>query len=230
MRELYPEDPALEQFASRYSNTIFDPTSVRLILSPSQTRPKMTMSGVPAEVHGSPMARYMDSPKRPYPTDDFDDDSNRPRKFIRAESPMKTAQARRLEQPKRVQQLNGQSISYRPQGSPAPLPREVVNLLSIMPAASAYNIARLSPEKMVELLRHVEIPSDVSQIQIPQNVHGPGAGQAPGGGMNPYSGKPSPPPIIIPNLLIPHTQVLTVEPLMARSPSELTTHPSAFCV
>ncbi|KAJ5793650.1 RNA-processing protein HAT helix [Penicillium paradoxum] len=192
MRELYPEDPALEQFANRYANTTFDPTSVKLILSPSQTRQKTTMPGVAAEVHGSPMARYMDtslnSPKRPYPADDFDDDSNRPRKFIRAESPMKGAQARRLDQPKRVQQLNGQTISYRPQGSPAPLPREVVNLLSIMPSASSYNIARLSPEKMVDLLRHVEVPADISQIQIPQNPHGSGTAQAPGG-MNPYSGK-----------------------------------------
>ncbi|KAJ5158581.1 RNA-processing protein HAT helix [Penicillium coprophilum] len=190
MRELYPEDPALEQFANRYSDSTFDPTSVQLILSPSQTRPKTNMPGVSAESHGSPMARYMDtslnSPKRPYPTDDYDEDSGRPRKFVRAESPMKSAQARRLDQPKRVQQLNGQNTSYRPQGSPAPLPREVVNLLSILPPAAAYNITRLSPEKTIDLLRHVEIPSDISQIQIPQVAHGPGGGQTPG--MNPFSG------------------------------------------
>lgn len=193
MRELYPEDPALEQFAHRYANTTFDPTSVQLILSPSQTRPKSTLPGMTAEIQGSPMARYVDpslnSPKRPYPVDDFDDDSNRPRKFIRAESPMKSMQTRRLDQPKRLQQLNGQTASYRPQGSPAPLPREVVNLLSIIPPASAYNIARLSPEKMIDLLRHVDVPADISQIQIPQPAHGPGAAQAPGGGMNPYAGK-----------------------------------------
>ncbi|CAG7947211.1 unnamed protein product [Penicillium nalgiovense] len=190
MRELYPEDPALEQFANRYSNSNFDPTSVQLILSPSQTKQKTHMPGISAETHGSPMARYLDtslnSPKRPYPIDDYDEDSGRPRKFVRAESPMKSAQARRLDQPKRVQQLNGQSTSYRPQGSPAPLPREVVNLLSILPPSAAYNITRLSPEKMIDLLRHVEIPSDVSQIQIPQAAHGPGGGQAPG--LNPYSG------------------------------------------
>ncbi|KAI2732608.1 hypothetical protein CBS147332_1747 [Penicillium roqueforti] len=184
MRELYPEDPVLEQFANRYSNSNFDPTSVQLILSPSQTRQKTNMAGISAEYHGSPMARYMDtslnSPKRPYPTDEYDEDSGRPRKFVRAESPMKSAQARRLDQPKRVQQLNGQSTSYRPQGSPAPLPREVVNLLSILPSAATYNITRLSPEKMIDLLRHVDIPSDISQIQIPQAAHG--------GGQNPYSG------------------------------------------
>ncbi|KAJ5516798.1 hypothetical protein N7527_008358 [Penicillium freii] len=187
MRELYPEDPSLEQFANRYSNSNFDPTSVQLILSPSQTKQKTHIPGISAESHGSPMARYMDttlySPKRPYPTDEYDEDSGRPRKFVRAESPMKSAQARRLDQPKRVQQLNGQGASYRPQGSPAPLPREVVNLLSILPSAAAYNITRLSPEKMIDLLRHVEIPSDISQIQIPQTAHGPGGGQ------NPYSGK-----------------------------------------
>lgn len=197
MRELYPEDPALEQFANRYSNSNFDPTSVQLILSPSQTKQKTHMPGISAESHGSPMARYMDtslnSPKRPYPTDEYDEDSGRPRKFVRAESPMKSAQARRLDQPKRVQQLNGQSASYRPQGSPAPLPREVVNLLSILPSAAAYNITRLSPEKMIDLLRHVEIPSDISQIQIPQTAHG--------GGQNPYSGK-----III---YISHNNILT---------------------
>ncbi|KXG48849.1 RNA-processing protein, HAT helix [Penicillium griseofulvum] len=190
MRELYPADPTLDQFANRYSDSTFDPTSVRLILSPSQTRPKTTMPGISTETHGSPMARYMDtslnSPKRSYPTDDYDEDSGRPRKFVRAESPMKSVQARRLDQPKRVQQLNGQSTSYRPQGSPAPLPREVVNLLSILPSAAAYNITRLSPEKTIDLLRHIDIPSDISQIQIPQAVHGSGGGQTPG--MNPYSG------------------------------------------
>lgn len=161
MRELYPEDPALVQFAHRYAIPTFDPTSVRHILSPSQTRPKHTMAAYPSAMQGSPAARYidasLDSPKRPYPTDEFDDD-NRPRKFARAESPMKAGQARRPEQPKRVQQLNGQNTSYKPQGSPTPLPREVVSLLSILPPAHTYNIARFSPEKMIELLHNVNLP------------------------------------------------------------------------
>jgi cleavage stimulation factor subunit 3 len=191
MRELYPDDPSLDQFAHRYAIPTFDPTSVRHILSPSQTRPK-TMGGYPTEMQGSPAPRYMDaslnSPKRPYPSDEFDDD-NRPRKFARAESPMKGGQARRLDQPKRVQQLNGQTTSYKPQGSPTPLPREVVTLLSIIPPAHAYNISRLSPEKMIDLLRHVDIPATTAQIPLPQNSHGTGAGQNPSGAMNPYSGK-----------------------------------------
>jgi cleavage stimulation factor subunit 3 len=98
---------------------------------------------------------------------------------------MKSAQARRLDQSKRVQQLNGQNTSYKAQGSPAPLPREVVNLLSIMPPASSYNISRLSADKMIDLLRRIDLPSNVAQLQIPQNTRGPG--QNPNGGMN-YNG------------------------------------------
>lgn len=181
MRELYPEDPALAQFAHRYASPTFDPTSVRHILSPSQTRQKSDNAGYLTTTQASPAQNYADmslnSPKRPYPTDDYDDES-RPRKFARAESPMKGGQARRPDQPKRVQQLNGQNTSYKPQGSPAPLPREVVTLLSIIPPAHSYNISRLSPEKMIELLHHVNIPATPAQAQLPQNS---------GGGM-PYSG------------------------------------------
>ncbi|CAG8942219.1 unnamed protein product [Penicillium salamii] len=178
MRELYPEDPTLAQFSHRYASSTFDPTSVRHVLSPSQTRQKSNSAAYVPVARGSPAPNHADpslnSPKRAYPTDDYDDDS-RPRKFARAESPMKGGQPRRLDQPKRVQQLNGQNTSYKPQGSPAPLPREVVTLLSIIPPAHSYNISRLSPEKMIELLHHVNIPTQAPQ---PSN---------PGGGMS-YSG------------------------------------------
>ena len=189
MRELYPEDPSLDQFAHRYSTPAFDPMSVRPILSPSQTRPKALHAGLLAESRSSPNDAPLSSPKRPDPADD-DYDSDRPRKFVRAESPLKATQGRRLDQPKRVQQLNGQNTSYKPQGSPAPLPRDVVHLLSIIPPASAYNISRLSPEKMVDLLRHVEIPASTSQIPLSANARGLGAAQS--SGMNPYAGKQAP--------------------------------------
>lgn len=192
MRELYPEDPALDQFAHRYSAPSFDPVAVRPILSPSQTRLKTAFAGAPAESRGTPTPRYLEastsSPKRPFPSDDFDDDANRPRKFARAESPLKTAQSRR-DPPKRGQPLNGQTTQYKPQGSPAPLPRDVVHLLSIIPPASAYNISRLSPEKMIDLLRRVDIPTSTSQIPLPANVRGLGAAQNPALGVNPYTGK-----------------------------------------
>lgn len=190
MRELYPEDPTLDQFAHRYSTPTFDPMTVRPILSPSQTKPKTLHPAVAPEARGSPLPQHKDafssSPKRPYPTDDFDYDSDRPRKFVRAESPLKPGQ--RLNQQKRGQQLNGQgSGHYKPQGSPAPLPRDVVHLLSIIPSASAYNISRLSPEKMVDLLRRVDIPASTAQIPLPPNARGLGAGQM--SGMNPYASK-----------------------------------------
>lgn len=188
MRELYPEDPSLDQFSHRYITPTFDPISVRPILSPSQTQPKTSHPSVIPEMQNSSGSGQVDmslnSPKRPYPGDDFDYDSDRPRKFVRAESPLKTAQGRRLDQQKRVQPLPGQVTShYKPQGSPAPLPREVVQLLSIIPHASAYNISRLSPEKMVDLIRRTEIPASTAQIPLPANARGLGAVQ---GGANAY--------------------------------------------
>lgn len=191
MRELYPEDPLLDQFAHRYRTPTFDPITVRPILSASQTRPKTFHTGFVSEAQPAHSPSQKDaafgSPKRPYPADDFDYDSDRPRKFARAESPLKSAQGRRLEPPKRGPQMNGQPVSsYKPQGSPAPLPRDVVYLLSIIPHASAYNISRLSPEKMVDLIRRVDIPASTSQIPLPANARGLGAPQA--SGMNPYGG------------------------------------------
>ncbi|KAJ5887941.1 RNA-processing protein HAT helix [Penicillium taxi] len=182
MRELYPEDPTLDQFSHRYATPTFDPMSVRPILSPSQTRPKTVHAAVPLEAGNAPSPRLNDvsfsSPKRPYPTDDVDYDSDRPRKFVRAESPLKVDQGRRMDQQKRVQQLNGQATSsYKPQGSPASLPRDVVHLLSIIPPASSYNISRLSPEKMVDLLRQTDIPTSTSLIPLPANARGLGSGQ-----------------------------------------------------
>lgn len=194
MRELYPEDPTLDQFSRRYKTPTFDPITVRPILSPSQTKPKtLRPSFQPGPAQGMshaasprPEASFT-SPKRPYPTEDFDYDSDRPRKFVRGDSPLKGGQGRRFDQQRRGQPLNGQTSHYKPQGSPAPLPREVVNLLSIIPAAYTYNISRLNPEKMIELLRNVEVPATPADIPLPANVRGLGAAQ--GSGMNPYAGK-----------------------------------------
>lgn len=181
MRELFPEDPTLEQFAHRYATPGFDPTAVRPIISPSQTRPKMAY---PAEQaisrHATPTARYQDasatdSPKRQL--DDFDDDMARPRKFVRAESPLKTTQRRQLDQKRTQQTMGGPSGGqFRSQGSPAPLPRDIVYLLSIIPSASAYNAGKFSPERMVDLIRRIDMPSSISQIPLPREL---GAGQTP---------------------------------------------------
>lgn len=195
MRELYPDDPSLEQFTHRYATPHFNPTAVRPIISPSQTRPKAAYPSQPQESrHGTPTPRYPDtsvtnSPKRPL--DDFDDDLNRPRKFMRGESPLKAVTGRRLDQQKRPPQVNGGAqtgAQYRPQGSPAPLPRDIVYLLSVIPPASAYTAGRFSPEKLADLLRRIELPSSISQIPLPQSVRGLGTGQ-PLMGMGGYTGE-----------------------------------------
>jgi cleavage stimulation factor subunit 3 len=198
MRELFPDDPTLSQFAHRFATSTFDPTTVRPIISPSQARPKSIAPVEPERsVHGTPTPRYLDapstnSPKRPYPLDDFDDDdANRPRKFVRAESPLKSVASRRLEQQRRTQHVNGGGPTggqYRPQPAAAPLPRDVVHLLSIIPPASAYNAGRFSPDKLVDLLRRMDIPSSISQLRPPlQPMQGIGVGHM---GTQPYSGKP----------------------------------------
>ncbi|KAL2831054.1 hypothetical protein BDW59DRAFT_140304 [Aspergillus cavernicola] len=193
MRELYPDDPALEQFAHRFSSPSFDPTSFRPIISPSQTRPKTAYPGDQVTSrHGTPTSRYQEpsvthSPKRPL--EDFDDDVSRPRKFVRGESPLKTTQRRQLDQQKRPQPTlqAPTSSQYRSQGSPAPLPRDIVYLLSVIPAASTYTAGRFSPEKMVDLIRRLDMPGSISQIPLPQSARGLGTGQTTIGGQS-FSG------------------------------------------
>ncbi|KAL3475027.1 hypothetical protein BJX99DRAFT_166708 [Aspergillus californicus] len=193
MRELFPDDPALEQFAHRFASPSFDPTNVHPIISPSQTRPKtgyasdqvMSRQGTPASRYQEPSVTH--SPKRPL--EEFEDDSSRPRKFVRGESPLKTAQRRQLDQQKRtLPTLQVPTNSqYRSQGSPAPLPRDIVYLLSVIPAASTYTAGRFSAEKMVDLIRRVDVPSSMSQIPLPQSARGLGTGQSTIGGQ-PFSG------------------------------------------
>lgn len=206
MRELYPDDPSLEQFSHRYSTPTFNPTAIRPIISPSQTRPKATypqqqpqqqQQQPPPERHETP-TRHPDtsatnSPKRPF--DDLDDDLNRPRKFMRGESPLKALSGRRTDQQKRPQTLNGSQPGgiggggqYRPQGSPAPLPRDIVYLLSVIPPASAYTAGRFSPEKLADILRRIDLPGSIGQIPPPSSVRGLGMGQNLTG-MQRFSGK-----------------------------------------
>lgn len=183
MRELFPEDPTLTQFAHRFSTPLFNPISFHPILSPSQTRPKASIVVEEASSRqDSPAPRFTgatttNSPKRPL--DELEDDTNRPRKFIRAESPLKGAAGRRLDQQKRTVNGGGLSVqgTNKPQ-APAPLPREIMFLLSIIPNASSYDASRFSPEKMVSLIRQIDVPQNISQLRLPA-VHG--------GGMNPVT-------------------------------------------
>jgi cleavage stimulation factor subunit 3 len=116
MAELFPEDPELSLFASRYSEDSFNPTALRPIISPTfQRRPKSavmqsiehapSIQDSPRPVfNASPRPQYINttnSPKRPFP-DDFESELNPPRKLARGESPLKGAAGRRLNEQKQA--------------------------------------------------------------------------------------------------------------------------------
>lgn len=199
MRELFPDDPTLAQFAHRYGSSTFDPTAVQLLISPSQARSHLQAPEErAASLMGTPTSRYLDvpstnSPKRPLELEDSDEDGYRPRKFVRAESPLKAAGSRRGDQQKRQQYLNGSQTTaqYRPHIPAAPLPSHIVQLLSIIPPASAYHSGRLSAEKIVDLMRRIDVPPSIAQLQpVSQSLQGLGLGHPSVAGAQPYAGEP----------------------------------------
>ena len=207
MIDLFPEDPALTLFSRRFAQQGFDPTAIRPIISPAtQTRPKASAS-IKAEVEGvpdSPQQRIneiINSPKRPLPTDD-DDDSPRPRKVARPESPLKGAAGRRLDQQKRNRQPEipqfTQPVPHPP--PPPPLPRDVMFLLSIIPKAETYHATKFSAEQLVKLLRETNIPTSMAQAPTLPGARGLPQNQP----MPPY--QPMPPPNPQPQVPYGHGQ------------------------
>jgi cleavage stimulation factor subunit 3 len=165
MCEFYPDDLGVRQFSLRFVTSAFDPTSVRPIISSQQTRPRIDFHpSIEASTSAvnSPQLKILDitaanSPKRPFPGDDFED--SQPRKLLRGESPLKGAAGRRMDQQKR-QNLNGyptSSLSQAHPAPPAPLPAQINFLLSIIPKASSYTDTRFDATKMVELIREVHL-------------------------------------------------------------------------
>lgn len=178
MRELYPEDAiGLKHFAQRYGSRNFDPTSVRLVVSPTQTKPSaFVYRSIEGDhpTNDSPPTRMSDtmatnSPKRPLPIEDFED--TQPRKFARGESPLKGAAGRRMNQQQRAVGANGNfqptPLSHVQIPPPPPLPGHLAFLLSIIPKASTYEFRRFDASKMIELLRNVQIPSSAPARQGP---------------------------------------------------------------
>ncbi|KAH6721494.1 hypothetical protein BKA61DRAFT_159597 [Leptodontidium sp. MPI-SDFR-AT-0119] len=172
MAEIFPDDPKLSQFAARYSAEGFEPTGIRLIVSPAtQTRPKGVMQSIEQpqpvmqvsprpqyvqEASRSPRPQYLqttNSPKRPFPVEDMENDLNRPRKLARGESPLKGAAGRRLDQQKRLQQ--GTPSWNAP---PFVVPRDITFLLSIIPRADLYSATKFKPEALVRLLQDAIVP------------------------------------------------------------------------
>ena len=176
--ETFPDDPKLASFSERFAHEGFDPTAVRPIISPAtQTRPKAmpipSIEPVPS-APDSPPNRFIqvtNSPKRLLPIEESDNESSRPRKLARGESPLKGAAGRRLDQQKRNRQPQEMS-QYEGQPNthmmpPPPLPRDVLFLLSIIPKSSTYHATKFNPEEMVRLIRETNIPNSVSQLRPP---------------------------------------------------------------
>lgn len=207
MAELFPEDPKLQRFASRFtSEDKFDPTAVRPIISPEkQMRPKAAImdSIEQPPVQDSPRPQFSredksprpsffqgiqntHSPKRPYPPgDDSDGELNRPRKLARGESPLKGAAGRRLEQQQK--RLHGGGGGYgsgsHPQQPPASVPPMVSFLLSIMPRPALYDSYKISPEGLVQLLARTQLP-DPDALDGQQQVQRQPMQYGSGNGMN----------------------------------------------
>ena len=175
MADLYPDDAlGLRQFSQRYSARSFDPTSVRLVISPSQIRSQSQAYGsIETEQvfhHDSPIPKVTDtgatnSPKRPFLGDDYDD--GQPRKYARGESPLKGAAGRRMNQQQHQQQrsigANGNfqptPLSHVQMAPPPPLPGQLAVLLSIIPKASTYEFRRFDSTKMSDMMRNVQLPN-----------------------------------------------------------------------
>lgn len=192
MKELYQDDPKLYSFSQRFVSDNFDPTAIRPIISPAtQTRPKAVQSiegtvspsrqPSPPVVNIAPPPVSSNSPKRPLPLDDLDLDTNRPRKLARGESPLAGAAGRRLNQIRQVRQPNEstptavQSNGYAPAPPlpPAPLPRDITFLLTIIPPASTYNSVQFKVDEMIKLIRNTTIPASVDQLPSYQAAAAP---------------------------------------------------------
>ncbi|KAL9103325.1 MAG: hypothetical protein Q9163_001631 [Psora crenata] len=171
MSDLFPEDPALSLFSKRFLDDRFDPTAVRPIISPAkQIRPKLTPSNEPnAPAEQAPPLLSVNSPKRPLPFDDSDNDADRPRKIVRGESPLKgTADQRTVHQTS--QQPPPPQFPRPPMPQPylpPPLPRDVTFLLSIIPKAETYRATKFEPRELVRLIRETNIPTHISQLPQP---------------------------------------------------------------
>lgn len=222
MRDLFPDDPLLRLFSQRFTNHGFDPTAVRPIISPdTQTRSKtLANDSTPTTRHRSPpgFLPHPNSPKRPLPLDDSDNDGARPRKLQRGASPLKGAAGRRLDQHKRnLQPLPSapfDSHPLPPVASAPALPRDVLFLLSIIPRAETYNSTKFQPEAVVKMLREINLPTSTAQL-----------GPAPNRAGMPSGSQVLPPPSPIPpsNATqlrpMPHMPHMSYPPNMPQMPN-----------
>ncbi|KAI9738217.1 MAG: mRNA 3'-end-processing protein rna14 [Cirrosporium novae-zelandiae] len=177
MSELFPEDLKLAHFSRRFTVQDFDPTSIRPIISRTQSKPRaeLPIEQRQSPAPNSPLPKFWqatNSPKRPLNADESDSESGRPRKLVRGDSPMRSAPPVRQNQQRRPQQVNGPSYTFtQPVMPPPTLPREILNLLTIIPKASTYHATKFVPEKMLDLLRRTNLPA--TPPVIPQQSRPP---------------------------------------------------------
>lgn len=161
MVELFPNDPKLKYFTSRYSSDSFDPVAAPIIISKAvQMRPRQLLPAMeqPVSVRGSippprhehsprpQFIRATASPKRPFGIDD--DELNPPKRLARGVSPLKGAAGRRLDQQRRNQT--------------SALHRDITFLLGILPPSHTYDAHKLNPAAMTTLLRDTQLPDYAS--------------------------------------------------------------------
>lgn len=175
MKELFPDDPVLNTFTARFTSATFNPISVQLVLSPTQSRPPE-----PHVTQVAPVPRYQEpamaeSVSKRSHTDEYEEDflTNRPRKVARGDSPMrgppsgsarrKNAREQRQERQDRQEQQQQQQAVTNLE-VPPPLPKAINYLLSIIPPAASYHSVRFSPARMVSLINQIDMPSN-------SNVH-----------------------------------------------------------
>ncbi|KAJ9647234.1 mRNA 3'-end-processing protein rna14 [Coniosporium tulheliwenetii] len=191
MADLFPEDPSLKRFAHRFAAPDFDPTAIRPIISPlTQARPKalalpMPMP-LPVPTIEQPAAAAQESP-RPLPPAQMNFSPKRPFDDSDTESVQQphALNERRLMQRERERERGGQGqmTSHQQQNlaavqhppPPPPLPMAVNFLLSVIPPASQYNATVFPPQKMVDLLRNIELrllPHVVPQWQAMRGAQG----------------------------------------------------------
>jgi cleavage stimulation factor subunit 3 len=198
MAELYPDDPKLKLFSSRFVLNSFNPTAIRPIISPAtQAKPKplplpsieRPMSAIPISPRPNPaLLDVKPSPKRPFEDVDSDHESAAgniptavrygqppPKRLQRGESPLKGAAGRRLEQRMAMKSSNP---GYT---QPAPLPREVNFLLGIIPNADNYpaGAARFDPARLAGVLLNVDL--NRAALNRPQSAHQGFVGATTGG-------------------------------------------------
>ena len=161
MSELFPEDPALRQFSSRFQTLGFDPLSAQPVISGTQVIPKLSIQPS-IEFDGasrSPIQSVINqitstnSPKRPLPLDDDEEEDARPLKIARGESPFRATVVRKVPQPAAV------ARAPAPVSAPAQLPPAIVQLLSILPRASAYTDIKFDASKIQSLIREKHLPA-----------------------------------------------------------------------